>query len=130
MRSASTQLIAATTSRGDTVRHMAPAAATTTMAGTAVAAESPVTAPRTAIAPTSGATPSCHQKRVRAGASKATNPVIEAPMVIAPVDGVPSSSSTSAAIPTGAATSKPRHSAGPTGPRIRQLVGMSAMRGS
>ncbi len=48
-------------------------------------------------------------------------------MVIAPADGVWSSSSTRAAIPTGAATRNPRRRAGPAGPRSRQLVGIGLM---
>jgi len=64
---------------------------------------------------------------VRAGASNATKPVMDAPIVIAPVAGVFSSSSTSAAIPTGIATRNPRRIAGPAAPRSRQLVGISAM---
>jgi hypothetical protein len=48
-------------------------------------------------------------------------------MVIAPADGVCSSSSTRAAIPTGAATRNPRRRAGPAGPRSRQLVGIGLM---
>jgi hypothetical protein len=78
------------------------------MLGTATAAESPVIAPRAAAIPISGAIPSCHQNRVRAGASKATKPVIDAPIVTAPVTGVFSSSSIRAAIPTGIATRNPR----------------------
>jgi len=87
----------------------------------------PVSAPSAAHAPITGATPSCQKKRVRAGASKATNPVMDAPTVIAAVAGVFSEMSTTAAIPTGIATRNPRRSAGRAGPRSRQLLGIEAM---
>jgi hypothetical protein len=97
------------------------------MLGTARAAECPVIAPRAAAIPINGATPSCHQNRVRAGASNATKPVTEAPIVTAPVAGVFSSSSISAAIATGIAIRKPRRMNGAAAPRNRQLSGISAM---
>jgi hypothetical protein len=118
---------AAIVSRRDTATDSAATPANTAMLGTAVAADCPVIAPSAAAPPISGATPSCHQNRVLAGASKATKPVIDAPIVTAPVTGVFSSSSTSAAMATGIATRKPRRIDGAAAPRRRQLSGIRAM---
>ena len=128
--SASTQLSAAIASRRDTATDRAATEANTAIVTTATTGEAPVSTPSAPDAPMSGAMASCQLKRVRAGASKATKPVMDAPIVTAAAAGDLSSMSTTTAIPTGIATKNPRRNAGAAVPRSRQLSGIKPMRAS
>ena len=79
--------------------------------------------PSPAMAATNGTFSSCHRTRTRAGASKATKPLIRIAVPSALASPSSHQRASRSAIPTGVATSSPRRNAGHGSPRRPQSPG-------